>query len=99
VRVCSKAEFKRDGGKAFRIGDLRLAVFRSEGSFYATSELCTHEDESLAEGWLEGCNVECPRHGAMFDLRTGEAISLPATDPIRTFLVELRGDDVMVQLA
>ncbi|MBI5059647.1 non-heme iron oxygenase ferredoxin subunit [candidate division KSB1 bacterium] len=94
--MCSKAEFKRDGGKSFNVGPLQLVVFRSDGQWFATSSHCTHEDESLADGWLEGCHVECPRHGAMFDLATGEALSLPATEPLQTFAVEVRGDEVLV---
>jgi 3-phenylpropionate/trans-cinnamate dioxygenase ferredoxin component len=98
VRVCATSDLRRDGGRAFRIGHAQIAVFRSEGKWYATSDLCTHEDESLAEGWLEGCHVECPRHGAMFDLKTGEALSLPATEPLRTFPLEVRGDDIYVRI-
>ena len=98
VRLCATSEFKRDGGREFQLGSLRLALFRSGGQWYATSAICTHEDESLHDGWLEGCHVECPRHGAMFDLRTGEALSLPATAPLRTYVVEVRGAEIGVLL-
>jgi nitrite reductase/ring-hydroxylating ferredoxin subunit len=80
------------------VNGLQLAIFRSGGKFYATAEHCTHEDESLEEGWLDGCQIECPRHGAMFDLRTGEAISLPATDPLAVYPVRIDGTDIWVEV-
>lgn len=98
VRVCSTTDFPKDGGKAFRINNVSLAIFRSEGKYYATIDRCSHEDELLSEGWLDGCHIECPRHGAMFDLRTGEAMSLPATEPIAVYPVRIEGTDIFVKL-
>ena len=96
VRVCRAAEIEDGKGAGFKVGFVELAVFHYEGRFYATSDICSHEHEHLSEGWLEDVHIECPRHGAMFDLRTGEALSLPATEPIETFPVEVRGDDIWV---
>ena len=73
-----------------------LAIFHSEGKFYATMDICSHEHEHLSEGWLEDSHIECPRHGAMFDLKTGAALSLPATEPIETIPLELRDGDIFV---
>lgn len=98
VRVCAKADVKRGQGKSFKIGTLDLAVYHTEEGFFATHDICSHEHEHLAEGWLEGHMVECPRHGAQFDLKTGEALSLPATEPIDVFKVLLEGDDVKVAI-
>lgn len=68
-----------------------VAVFHAEdGAFYAIDDTCTHEDASLAEGWLEGTKVECPLHSAEFCLRSGEALCLPATKPVGTHAVEAR---------
>ncbi len=98
IRVCSIRDFKKDAGRSFKIGSLYLAVYRSEGKFYAASDICSHEHEFLSEGWLEGCNIECPRHGAQFDLRTGEALSLPATEPIEVFALRIIGEDIEVAI-
>jgi 3-phenylpropionate/trans-cinnamate dioxygenase ferredoxin subunit len=98
IRICSISEIPKDGGKSFMIGNYRLAVFNSAGKYYASSDTCSHEEESLAEGWLEEDKVECPRHGAQFCLRTGEALTLPATKPIEVFEVEISGDDLFVRL-
>ncbi|MFD9814602.1 MULTISPECIES: bifunctional 3-phenylpropionate/cinnamic acid dioxygenase ferredoxin subunit [Streptomyces] len=62
-----------------------IAVFHAEdGGFYAVDDLCSHQDASLSEGYVEGCLVECPLHAALFDLRTGAATCLPARRPVRT---------------
>ncbi|GAC1342806.1 MAG: bifunctional 3-phenylpropionate/cinnamic acid dioxygenase ferredoxin subunit [Candidatus Dormibacteria bacterium] len=67
------------------IGEVPVAVFNVEGAFHAIDDTCTHAEASLSEGELlpDRCAVECPLHGAVFDLRSGEPLSLPATEPIR----------------
>lgn len=71
-----------------------IAVFFSAGQYFALNDTCTHEDASLADGWIEGEEVECPIHSAKFSLCTGAALCLPASIPARTHRVELRGDEV-----
>lgn len=74
-----------------------IAIFHIEdGAFYALNDTCTHEEASLADGWVEGDVVECPLHSAEFCLRTGAALCLPATVAARTHAVEVRGDDVIL---
>jgi 3-phenylpropionate/trans-cinnamate dioxygenase ferredoxin subunit len=58
-----------------------------DGTFYAVDDTCSHEECSLGEGYLEDGAVECPCHGATFDVRTGEVLALPATRPIRAYPV------------
>jgi 3-phenylpropionate/trans-cinnamate dioxygenase ferredoxin component len=66
--------------------DARLvAVFNVDGRFYAIDDLCTHDGGELAGGALEGDVVICPRHGARFCLRTGQALTPPAYEPVRTY--------------
>jgi len=69
----------------------QVAVFNVDGRFFAVDDTCSHAEASLSEGELdpEGCTIECPMHGSCFDLRTGEAISLPAYDPIRVHRVDI----------
>ena len=77
--------------------DAPIAVFRTEDDeFYCIDDTCTHEDASLAEGWVEGCEVECPVHSARFCLKTGEALCLPATVNARIHKVEVRDGDVLL---
>ncbi|MEX2245068.1 MAG: non-heme iron oxygenase ferredoxin subunit [Dehalococcoidia bacterium] len=74
----------------------RIALCNVDGSFYAIDDVCTHDGGSLDQGELEGKLVECPRHGARFDVTTGRAVVLPAVQPVKTYPVEVEGDDVRV---
>lgn len=92
-------------GEALRLdgpetGGVPIAVFRTEDDeFYAVDDTCTHQDASLADGWLDGCEVECPLHASRFDLRTGTVDAPPAKRPIRTHQVTLDDDTVYLTLS
>ena len=75
-----------------------IAVFNVDGSFYAIDDTCTHETFSLADGYLEGTQVECALHFARFDLETGEALCLPATVGVRTYPVKTEDGQVFVDV-
>ena len=77
-------------GEALRVTEVSppVAVFHTEdGELYAIDDTCTHQDASLADGWLEGCEVECPLHASRFDLRTGGVDAPPAKVGVRTHAV------------
>jgi 3-phenylpropionate/trans-cinnamate dioxygenase ferredoxin component len=76
--------------------DLRIAVCNVDGQFYAIEDVCTHDGGSLDQGDLEGDEIECPRHGARFNVRTGDATLMPAVMPVRTFPVKVEGDRLLV---
>ncbi|EMQ98686.1 bifunctional 3-phenylpropionate/cinnamic acid dioxygenase ferredoxin subunit [Paeniglutamicibacter gangotriensis] len=77
--------------------DQDIAVFHAEdGNFYALDDTCTHETASLADGWIEGTEVECPVHSAKFCLKSGTALCMPATIAARTHKVEVSGQDVLL---
>ena len=88
-------------GEAVRVaGDVPIAVFHTDdGELFAIDDTCTHQDASLADGWLEGCEVECPLHASRFDLRTGRVDAPPAKKPVRTHGVHVEGDTVYVTLS
>jgi 3-phenylpropionate/trans-cinnamate dioxygenase ferredoxin subunit len=73
-----------------------IAVFNVDGRYYAIEDVCSHEEELLSIGTLEGCEITCPRHGARFSVVTGEALSEPAYEPVATFPVRI--SDGMVQV-
>jgi nitrite reductase/ring-hydroxylating ferredoxin subunit len=96
IRVCSVHDVPEGSVKAFRVNGSAVAVYHSEEKFYASEDICSHEHEHLSEGWLDGDKIECPRHGAQFSLKTGEALSLPATEPIAVFEVKVEGENVFI---
>jgi 3-phenylpropionate/trans-cinnamate dioxygenase ferredoxin subunit len=86
-------------GEAFRIeAAVPIAVFNADGELYAIDDTCTHQDASLADGWLEGCVVECPLHASCFDLRTGKVSGPPAKLPVRTHEVTVENGVVYVHV-
>ena len=76
--------------------DLRIAVCNVDGQFFAIEDVCTHDGGSLDQGALEGDEIECPRHGARFNVRTGDATLMPAVMPVRTFPVKIEGQTLLV---
>ncbi|MDO5681256.1 MAG: bifunctional 3-phenylpropionate/cinnamic acid dioxygenase ferredoxin subunit [Propionibacteriaceae bacterium] len=73
-----------------------IAVFNDEGNIYALDDTCTHEDASLADGYIEDGEVECPLHSARFCLKEGTALCMPATVAVKPHRVEIRDGDVWV---
>lgn len=74
-----------------------IAVFHTEdGELFAIDDTCTHQDASLADGWVEGCEVECPLHASRFNLRTGSVHAPPAKLPVRVHDVTVVDGDIMV---
>lgn len=69
-----------------------------DGKIYAIEDVCTHDGGPLEQGTLEGETIVCPRHGATFDVRTGDVITLPAVVPLMTFDVSVEGDDIFVDV-
>jgi len=79
-------------------GGARIALCNVGGAFYAIEDVCTHDEGPLGEGTLVGDQVECPRHGARFDVRTGQAARMPAVVPVRTFPVRVENGDVIIEV-
>ena len=80
------------------VGKTPVLLCNTGGSLYAIEDVCTHDGGELDQGELEGTRIMCPRHGAYFDVTTGAALTLPAVMPVRTFRVQVEGDDVLVDL-
>jgi 3-phenylpropionate/trans-cinnamate dioxygenase ferredoxin subunit len=80
----------------FSVGDHEVAVCNVGGAFYAIDNVCTHDGGALEQGELEGNEIECPRHGARFDVRTGEATQLPAFEPVQRHAVRVEGENLQV---
>ncbi len=85
-------------GKAFVVADRRIALFNVDGRFHAIDDLCTHDQASLAEGTLAGTTIVCPWHAAEFDVTTGEVLSPPACENVRSYPVVVNGSSVEVEI-
>jgi 3-phenylpropionate/trans-cinnamate dioxygenase ferredoxin component len=94
--VGSATEIPAERVAVFRIGDHDVAVCNVHGQFYAIDDLCTHDGGSLDQGELEGDEIECPRHGARFNVTTGAAVQLPAFEAVETHEVRVDGDALQV---
>ena len=82
--------------EVFEVDGVSIAVFNVGGSYYAVEDICTHDDGPLADGDLEGYEIICPRHGARFDIRTGEALIPPAVVPVRRYEVRVQDGDLQI---
>jgi 3-phenylpropionate/trans-cinnamate dioxygenase ferredoxin subunit len=85
---------------AATVGDVEVVVVRCGGELYCLENVCSHEEFPLSDGEVDPvtCEIECARHGSMFDLVTGEPRSLPATRPVRSFPVTVRDGQVTVEV-
>jgi 3-phenylpropionate/trans-cinnamate dioxygenase ferredoxin subunit len=76
----------------------QVKVIIPRGEFYAIDDVCTHDGGPLDQGEIFDDQIECPRHGARFDVRTGKALTLPAIFPIKTYPVKVEGQDILIEL-
>lgn len=100
ITLCKPDEVEPGTAKRIDIDGLQIALVRIGDDFYAVGDTCSHEDYSLSEGevWEEEVEIECPRHGSTFDLRSGTPCSLPATQPVPVYQLEVTADEVAVLL-
>lgn len=101
ITVCKLAELAAGQMRLVEAGERKVGVFRcADGELFAIEDRCSHDDGPLAEGEFDpgACTVECPRHGSLFDLRSGRPRTLPAYRPVQTFIVRVEDDDVLLEL-
>lgn len=79
------------------VGRRMIAVAQSGGAYFAFEDVCTHDGAELTGGAIEGAEIICPRHGARFCMRTGEALSPPAYEPVRVFETRIEGGHLWVR--
>ena len=89
VKTIKSADIAENSSALFETNTQQIALFNCEGQFYAIDDMCSHAEASLSEGEVYDCKVECPLHGAEFDLKTGEAKTLPATQPVVSYKTDL----------
>ena len=85
--------------KRVEIGAVALCLAHvKDGRFCAVADVCTHEDVELSDGYLDGDEIECPMHGSRFHVETGAVRGLPANRPVQAYIIEVDGDDLIVDL-
>jgi 3-phenylpropionate/trans-cinnamate dioxygenase ferredoxin subunit len=97
VRVAAVGEIPEGGVKIVQSGSLFVGVYLIDGTYYAIEDRCSHDDGPLCEGDRDGFRIECPRHGALFDLRSGTVLSLPATVSVETYPVIERDGEIFIE--
>jgi len=100
VDICPLSDLPPGAMRVVELEDVELAVVNCDGEIFAIEDRCSHDDGPLAEGTLDAaaCTLECPRHGSLFDLRTGKPKTLPAYEPVETFPVLVEGQTVKVEV-
>ena len=96
VKVADVGELGPGDMKAVEVGAEPVLLVNVDGTIYACDDTCTHALASLSEGDLSGQEIECPLHGAAFNVTTGEVLTPPADENLKTYAVRVEGDDVLV---
>ncbi len=98
VKVAKKSEIADQSGMCVDIEGRRIAIFNLGGELYAIDDTCTHKGGPLSEGTIEGDEVECPWHGAHFNIKSGHVTAPPAADNVARYNVRLTGDNIEIEL-
>ena len=100
VAVAKTSEIPDPGKMLVEVGERLVVLIHAAGRYYALDDICTHDGGPLSEGPLdpEACTIACPRHGAKFDIRTGDVLALPATRPIRVYACRVEGGAIYVDV-
>ena len=96
-----KLEIQPGKAKSFQFGDNKIVVCNVAGEYFALSDVCSHDDGELVLGegrLVENCQLECPRHGARFDVKTGQAKRMPAVAPIKTYKINVIDDELEIKV-
>jgi metal-sulfur cluster biosynthetic enzyme/nitrite reductase/ring-hydroxylating ferredoxin subunit len=95
-RVASVSEIPPNGRKSIIVDDVPALLLRVGNDFFAVEDVCSHDGQPLTDGPVADGAITCPRHGAKFDLKTGHALCMPATQGIPTFVVQVRDGEIFV---
>ncbi len=100
VDICPVSELPPGATRIVEVEDFEIGIVNCDGEILAIEDRCSHDNGILMDGTIdqEKCTVECPRHGSLFDLRTGRPINLPAYVPVDTFQVVVEGDMIRVEV-
>jgi 3-phenylpropionate/trans-cinnamate dioxygenase ferredoxin subunit len=97
VKVATLAELASGQRILIDFEEVTIAIFNINGEIYCIEDVCTHDGGPVAEGKLDGYEIECPRHGALFNVRDGSVLSMPAVVPVPTYEVRIEGEDIFIE--
>jgi naphthalene 1,2-dioxygenase system ferredoxin subunit len=97
-RVADAADVEPDEPKKVQVGEEEIALFNVDGTIHATANICTHAYASLADGFQEGEEIECPLHEGRFNVKTGKALCPPVSEDLRTFEVKVENGGIFVKI-
>jgi 3-phenylpropionate/trans-cinnamate dioxygenase ferredoxin subunit len=98
IKTLKTSELSLNSSKVINLSDKQIALFNYGGEYYALDDMCSHAEASLSEGDVYDCKVECPLHGAEFDLKTGNAVTLPATKPVNKYKVNVEDGYIFLEM-
>ncbi len=98
VKVAEVANVPDPGRVTVDVDGRIVVLFHVGGEFFCLDDVCTHDGGPLGEGALEDHRIACPRHGALFDIRSGKPLTMPATEPTARHLVKVEGNNVLVRI-
>jgi len=98
ISVAAVGEIDDGGHLIFDIEGRSIVLFRISDRYFAIDDVCSHDDGMISEGEIDGHEIECPRHGARFDMTSGKALTLPAVTDIAAYPVEIHGDQILIGL-
>ncbi|MEZ6048555.1 MAG: non-heme iron oxygenase ferredoxin subunit [Planctomycetaceae bacterium] len=96
-QVALVSDFEGMERKEVIVDDVPVLLIKQEDHFYAIEDVCSHDGQPLSDGPIENCQITCPRHGARFDLTTGEALCMPATEAIPTYDVKIENGRIWLR--
>lgn len=98
VKVARTDEIPVGQAKLVEVGGNEIAIFNVQGSFHAIDNTCTHVGGPLCEGEIDGTEVTCPWHGAVFDVTSGQVLGPPAGQPVNRYNVRVDGPDIEIEV-
>lgn len=101
IPVAKASEVPDPGKMLVEVGERLVVLIHAAGHWYALDDICTHDGGPLSEGPLDPSagTIACPRHGAKFDVKTGAAVTMPATKPTASYEVKVEGEQILVRLS
>jgi len=98
IKVCAAEQLADGGMRTIDAKGVQILVVRYGDNFYALKDECSHEEFPLSEGWVEDGCIFCAFHGAKFDLKSGDALSLPAYEAVQTFPVQVNNGMIEIEV-